>query len=50
MESVVRAAEIAKTLPKQSAHHVQSLLLVAHMPLQFKNLMEFGADFQKMID
>jgi hypothetical protein len=50
MESVALAGEIVKILQKQYVHHVQLLQLAVHMPLQFKSLMEFGADFQKMID
>jgi hypothetical protein len=40
---------IAKMLPKLYAVAAQFSMLVASMHLQFKNLMESGAVYQKMI-
>jgi hypothetical protein len=49
MESVAHVAAIARTPQRLSARAVLLSKRAAIMHLQFKNLMESGAVFQKMI-
>jgi hypothetical protein len=49
MASAAHVDAIAKMLPNLFAVAAQCLRLVANMRSQFKNLMESGAAYQKMI-